>query len=139
MAKALDLVDTYEDKAGGGLFLNAKSSGGFGRTEANDGKATERAMLVIQQAILDNIYSGTLSYTNDVTGNPPAKGAGELVTACGSFLAGRRWKTANYFRKVTAHTHTKPHNPSHAALVILCAFRLPPSYTALSRMRAVSA
>ena len=81
MEAALDLVDAYETKVGA-LFINAASTGGFVRKQpvVSDNKEMERTMIYVQQAILDNIYS---------TSN--------IVSACSTFLTGRKWKTSFFF------------------------------------------
>lgn len=80
MEAALNLVDVYE-QTHGPLFMNSKTRGGFKRTvTTSDGKEMERAMLVIQQTILDNIY-----------------GSSGATTACSSVLNGRKWQTATFF------------------------------------------
>ena len=81
MEAALNLVDAYETNKGA-LFINAASIGGFVRNQpvVSDNKEMERTMIVVQQAILDNIYS---------TSN--------IVSTCSTFLSGRKWKTSFFF------------------------------------------
>jgi len=84
---ALNLVDDYETLHGA-LFLNTKTIGGFQRKSDGDNLEMERAMLVVQQSILDKVYSGTID-------NP--KGPRSIIGDCALLLIGRYWKTSHYF------------------------------------------
>jgi len=80
MNAALDFVDLYEAKKGP-LFMNDKTRGGFDRrVKQSDGKELERAMMVVQQTILDTLYSSST-----------------LADECESVFIGRRWKTSAFF------------------------------------------
>ena len=77
--KALDLVDTYESSAKGPLFVAPR--GPFDRVASTvDGHELERAMLLVQQAILDKVYR-----------------AGVLAECSRAVFAGREWQTAAYY------------------------------------------
>lgn len=90
MEAALNLIDDYESTFGP-LFLNSKTTGGFPR-DGNDDLELERAILQVQQSILDDIYRGTLPTTANQEHTHPS-----VISTCSSFLDGRRWKTADYF------------------------------------------
>jgi len=94
MTKALDLIDLMESHSEGPLFLTDATKNGITRDEEPTSlQDTEhRSMLVVHQAVLDNIFSGML----------PEDGATERVnkapvSACTDFLNGRKWKTASFF------------------------------------------
>ena len=76
---AFDLIDTY-DLLIGPMFLNPATKGGFANNfAANDGKELARVIFLVQQGILDYIY--TAQNTQKYKG----------------FLNGKKFKTANYF------------------------------------------
>lgn len=75
--KAFDLVDVYERSSDGPLFVKR---GSFARAGENDGHALERAMLLVQQAIMDDVYR-----------------AGVLAECSRAVFAGRGWLTAAYY------------------------------------------
>merc|ERR1711959_503868 len=79
MEAALNLVDVYE-QAQGPLFMNSRTRMGFKRSASGDGKEMERAMLVVQQTILDHVFGNSAT-----------------VAACASVLEGRKWRTASFF------------------------------------------
>jgi hypothetical protein len=76
--KAFDLVDTFESSAGGPLFVGAHSP--FTRVGDDDGHELERAMLQVQQAIIDDVYN-----------------AGVLAECSRAVFVGRGWRTADYY------------------------------------------
>lgn len=95
MQSALSLVDAYESRIGP-LFVSGPSVGGFERnTPASpDGKELERAMITVQQGILDHIFQGSQWVNEDVIPNPLPS----LVDACAApLLRSRKWLTAKYF------------------------------------------
>ena len=76
-----DLVDTYESSDKGPLFVGG-TRGPFARTSpsAIDGHELERAMLQVQQSIMDEVYN-----------------AGVLRACSRTIFANRGWKTASYY------------------------------------------
>lgn len=79
MQKVLDLVDGYETNVGP-LFLTDATKKGIARNGAvGDALQLARAMVSIQQTVLEQVFSTT------------------NVQHCYSLLAGRRFKTAEYF------------------------------------------
>ena len=84
ITKALNLVDSYESSAHGPLFV---TGGEFARGSAwptsavHDGRDTDRAMLVVHQALIDHVF-----------------GKRGLVAPCSvDLFRGRAWLTAAYF------------------------------------------
>ena len=76
---AFNLVDCYETIIGP-IFLNTASQGGFSNNfGATDGKELVRAVFLVQQAIVDYIYTP------------------ENIQKYLPILTGRKYKTANYF------------------------------------------
>jgi len=93
---ALDLVETYEDLHGA-LFINSETEGGFERDwDTDDELYLERAMISIQQTIIDSVYRLILPYNSL---------AGGLLGNCATELHGRYWKTANFFPGYVALTN----------------------------------
>ena len=92
MNDAFALVDSYESEFGG-MFINSRSDKwGFPRDDTNDGYSLERTMLVVQQALLDEIYQGTLQdIASQIRIHDP------VVENCKDYLRGRHWKTSTYF------------------------------------------
>jgi len=86
----LDLVDDYESTHGA-LFLNDKTVNGFSRESNSDSLEMERVILSIQQTILDEVYSGTLS------DKLQQKVHRSIIADCVEILDGRYWKTSRYF------------------------------------------
>jgi len=80
LTQVLDLVDEYELSTGG-LFMSTETQNGFPRQGAvGDGRDLDRAMISIQQAMLDSMFSA------------------KMVAGCGARLfLGRRWATAAHF------------------------------------------
>lgn len=74
---ALDLIDAYEAGDYGPLF----SGGSFARAAAADGHGVDRAMLAVQQAVLDDVYSAP----------------GVLTPGSRSVFEGRSWLTSAYY------------------------------------------
>ena len=90
---SLDLIDDYEEIFGP-LFIGSNSVGGFSRTPLQgDGKELERAILIVQQGILDEIYHGSL-WSNE---NPKENPEESIIEPCASVLRGRKWLTSAYF------------------------------------------
>ncbi|GMI38455.1 hypothetical protein TeGR_g13725, partial [Tetraparma gracilis] len=89
---ALDLVDAFEASSKGPLFMTDATRGGMQRENDGDGLATERAMLAVQQAVLDNVFNGMLPEDGVTDRVQPS-----IVGECTTFLAGRKWQTANFF------------------------------------------
>jgi len=87
MDSAFDLVDAYESQ-NGALFINSKTQGGFPRTNNGDQYELERAILAVQQGILDEVYEGT-SESIDIHNS--------IVENCENYLRGRYWQTARFF------------------------------------------
>ncbi len=88
--EAFDLVNTYETKEGA-FFLNQKTNGGFPNDfGANDGFELERAVFIVQQAIMDYVYipKNILKYK--------------------AILNNKRFKTADHFPGICA----APSNPT---------------------------
>ena len=84
ITQALDLVDSYESSSHGPLFVNG---GDFPRgshwptAAVDDARDTDRAMLMVQQALIDHVY-----------------GKRGLVAPCSiDLFRGRSWQTASYF------------------------------------------
>jgi hypothetical protein len=81
--QAMDLIDDYEMSASHGpLFSAAHNPWGFLRAGSpNDGHATDRAMLAVHQALIDDVY------------NWPG-----LLAECNRVLfEGRAWLTADFY------------------------------------------
>jgi len=92
MEAALDLVDDYEVRHGP-LFLSSKTINGIPKTDTqDDGLDLERAMLQIQQTILDEIYHATLPTLAYQT-----RLYSSVISECASFLWGRKWQTSRFF------------------------------------------
>jgi hypothetical protein len=87
--QAFALVQAFETSAHGPLFVK---SGGFSRSGFGDGRDLDRAMLVVYQAIIDDIY------------NWP----GLIANCSASLFQGRAWQTAAYFPGAVA----PPLNPT---------------------------
>merc|ERR1719414_1518449 len=85
MQRSLNLVDSYEAKHGA-LFLSDSTRDGVRREAvAGDGQDLARAMVAVQQAILEDVYTR------------------RTVKACRCLLERRGWLTADHFPgKVTA-------------------------------------
>jgi len=89
---ALDLVDDYEE-VHGALFLSVNTIDGFSRNgDDADGLALDRAMLAVQQTVLDEVYQGTIPEMNyqERIHKP-------IIADCARLLNGRYWKTAHFF------------------------------------------
>lgn len=78
MTEAFNLSSLYETTKGP-LFINSKTSGGFPRDGSADGYELERAILAIQQAILEVIYTPSNCQTYQ------------------SLLDGKIFETSDYF------------------------------------------
>jgi hypothetical protein len=92
MDSAFNLVDTYESRYGG-LFINSRSDKyGFKQEDSDDGYTLERIILTVQQAILDEVYQGTLNHKAYQT-----RIHDPIVENCKDYLRGRYWKTSTYF------------------------------------------
>lgn len=77
--QAFDLVDVYETQVGP-IFINASTKNGFSNSlGATDGFELARAVFLVQQAILDYVYTP------------------KSLAKYKSVLAGRQFKTADYF------------------------------------------
>jgi hypothetical protein len=77
--QAFDIVDCY-DKVKGPIFINAATKNGFPNNfDALDGYELVRAVFLVQQGILDHIYTQ------------------ENFLKYRTFLLGRKFKTADYF------------------------------------------
>ena len=82
--EAFDLINTYETQEGA-FFMNQKTNGGFPNDfGANDGFELERAVFIVQQAIMDYVYipKNILKYK--------------------AILNNKRFKTADHFPGVCA-------------------------------------
>ena len=89
---AFVLVDAYENKYGG-MFINSRSdNGGFQKEDSDDGYTLERVMIVVQQAIFDEVYRGTLPEKAH-----QARLHDDIIENCQSYLRGRYWITSTYF------------------------------------------
>jgi len=87
LGDAFDLIEKYED-IHGPLFINSKTEGGLTREwSTDDSLELERAMLYIQQAIIDGPYQRRLPYG---TVQFPLQN-------CEQQLKGYKWKTSNFF------------------------------------------
>jgi len=96
--QALDLVDAYEAGAYGPMFTEG---GEFQRSGTGDGRDTDRAMLLVQQVLLDYVYNGG------------------IVHDCSRELFdGRGWQTADYYPGAAA----PPADPSVVHAVTVDAF-----------------
>ena len=86
--KAFDLVDTFESSSGGALFVRGvfdstgrETRGAFKRkATSTDGHELERAMLQVQQVLMDDVYN-----------------AGVLSECSRAVFAGRGWETASFY------------------------------------------
>ncbi|MHC4743000.1 MAG: M60 family metallopeptidase, partial [Planctomycetota bacterium] len=79
MTEAFDLSNLYETVVGP-LFINAETSGGFPREQGgSDGYELERAIFLVQQTIIDVIYTPANCQTYQ------------------AFLDGRKFETADFF------------------------------------------
>lgn len=104
MNDALTLVESYETKYNGGIFINSRTNrDGFTKEDTNDGYTLERIVLAIQQAILDEVYQGTLPETA-----PQVRYHDPIVENCQHFLRGRYWKTSAYFPGYTELPSEQP-------------------------------
>lgn len=93
---ALDLVDDYESYRGP-LFINDDSKDGFSRIFLNeDDKDLERAILAVQQGILDEIYHGSLWHKTHRS-DPVDRTSYPIISDCADVLRGRKWLTSTYF------------------------------------------
>ncbi len=92
MNAAMLLVDAYESKYGG-LFIDMwDNSFRFPAEDSNDGYTLQRIMLVVQQAILDQVYHGSPSDTQ-----PEERIHDSNIENCKDYLRGRYWKTCEFF------------------------------------------
>ncbi len=79
MQRALDFVERYETQAGPLFTTNATRQGIARKGTPDDGLAFERAMLAVQQALLDDVFTP------------------HTVQGCRSMLGGRLFRTSEYF------------------------------------------
>ncbi|GMH75734.1 hypothetical protein TL16_g06855 [Triparma laevis f. inornata] len=93
MEAALDLVDVYESSKGP-LFIGGTSSGFNREGSVGDSHHEARIMLKVQQAVLDNVFSGSLPEMLGITADLLNE---NIIEPCTSFLQGRKWQTANFF------------------------------------------
>ena len=84
MPQALDLVDVYEASDHGPLFLKPSAPGTFSRLRsdqsASDPHVIDRAMLFLQQTLIDYVYS-----------------PGALAPCSRSTFEGRGWQTSRHY------------------------------------------
>ena len=95
MNDALALIDEYEN-AFGGLFTDSKTnpwSYFFPAEDSDDGYTLQRVMLVVQQAIFDEVYRGTLSESAP----QDTRSHDSIIENCKDYLRGRYWKTSAHF------------------------------------------
>mmetsp|Transcript_7548 Transcript_7548/g.10987 ORF Transcript_7548/g.10987 Transcript_7548/m.10987 type:complete len:1119 (+) Transcript_7548:40-3396(+) len=109
---ALDLIDTYENDKGP-LFLNSQTVGGFPRESSTDGKELERAMLAIQQEVLDQVYHGSTKYIPDLENSPYPS----IIEECSDYLNGRSWETSNFFPGGVANLPTGYEGILHSSTI----------------------
>ena len=96
-----DLVDTYESSDKGPLFVGGTRRP-FPRTSpsAIDGHELERAMLQVQQSILDEVYN-----------------AGVLRACSSTIFANRGWKTASYYPGEALMPDVSSQNIIHSVVI----------------------
>ena len=95
MNDALSLIDEYEI-AFDGIFTDSKTnpwSYFFPSEDSNDGYTLQRVMLVVQQAIFDEIYRATASESAP----QDTKFHDSIIENCKNYLRGRYWKTSAHF------------------------------------------
>ena len=107
MNDAFTLVESYESTFGP-MFLNSKTnkwdySNGFPRDDTDDGYTLERIMIVVQQAILDQVYQGTLPEKAFQT-----RLHDPIVENCRDYLRGKYWETSKYFPGFVALDSNQP-------------------------------
>ena len=107
ITKVFDLIDAFEASSHGPLFM---STGPFSREgRAGDGRETDRAMLAVQQTVIDSVYNGLrgLRY-------PKAS----IIAECSSGLfAGRGWQTASYYPGAVAASNANHADVTHAVSI----------------------
>jgi hypothetical protein len=91
MNNAFALVDAYESKYGG-LWTQNGNDDAFIKEDSNDGYTLDRIMVAVMQAILDEVYQGTLSKSSYQVRIHDA-----IVENCQDYLRGRYWQTSSYF------------------------------------------
>lgn len=96
MEAALDLIDEYESNFGP-MFLGDSSVGGFSlHALTDDGHELKRAVIAVQQGVLDEIYHGSVWSNNGRSSGTVDRPNAPLVKDCAALLEGRKWHTSRY-------------------------------------------
>jgi len=88
MNAAFELIDAYEENHGA-LFINSKTDDGRGIPREGDTLTLERTILLVQQAVFDEVFRGKL-----VQGEAAFE---SVIENCQHYLNGRAWKTSSFF------------------------------------------
>ncbi len=116
MDGAFALIDSYESRYNGGVFINSRTNRyGFPKEDSNDGYTLDRIMLVVQQAIVDQVYQGTLRDSEY-----QVRLRDSIIENCQHYLRGRYWKTSGHFpgfTELSAQQSTTIHNVDFDATI----------------------